>query len=129
MKQRLSSLFKVGALVAAAAAAIRGLRWFRGSPEGVGDESFAFDVDAEDPFDVDEAKLGGDVSPDLLERLVCPLDKGPLEVIDGKWLLNPRNGFRYPIVDGIPVMLVEVGERYREAAEGNGNSAAGEPRD
>ncbi|MCB9176212.1 MAG: hypothetical protein H6648_03560 [Caldilineae bacterium] len=62
---------------------------------------------------MDESTLGGEVSPELLERLVCPLDKGPLELVDGKWLVNRRNGYRYPITDGIPVMLIEVGERYR----------------
>ncbi|MBK6769002.1 MAG: Trm112 family protein [Ardenticatenales bacterium] len=56
------------------------------------------------------------MNAELLARLVCPLDKGPLELVDGKWLVNRRNGYRYPITDGIPVMLIEVGERYKDAA-------------
>ncbi|MFN8423634.1 MAG: hypothetical protein U0470_09740 [Anaerolineae bacterium] len=69
---------------------------------------------AADPYAIDPNSLGGEVNPELLSRLVCPLDKGPLDYVDGKWLVNRRNGYRYPITDGIPVMLIEVGERYRD---------------
>ncbi|MCB9139370.1 MAG: hypothetical protein H6642_13570 [Caldilineaceae bacterium] len=63
---------------------------------------------------LDEAPLGGEISDDLLRILVCPEDKGPLELVDdGKFLLNPRNGYRYPIRNGIPVMLIEEGKKYR----------------
>lgn len=65
----------------------------------------------------DEAPLGGEVSPDLLEILVCPEDKGSLELVDeGRFLLNPRNGYRYPIRSGVPVMLIDEGRKYREDA-------------
>ena len=30
---------------------------------------------------------------------------------DRKFLLNPRNGYRYPIRNGIPVMLIEEGKK------------------
>ncbi len=73
---------------------------------------------------LDEAPLGGQISPELLKILVCPEDKGPLELVDdGKFLLNPRNGYRYPIRNGIPVMLIEEGKKYRDpafAAKANG---------
>lgn len=73
---------------------------------------------------LDEAPLGGDVSPDLLKILVCPEDKGPLELVDdGKFLLNPRNGYRYPIRNGIPVMLIEEGKKYSIPAEEAGQTA------
>jgi uncharacterized protein YbaR (Trm112 family) len=63
----------------------------------------------------DENELGGPVSQELLDILVCPLDKGPLKLsADGKWLVNPRNGYRYPIRRGIPVMLIEEGSKYRD---------------
>jgi|GEM_PF-488478 uncharacterized protein YbaR (Trm112 family) len=134
MGRLLRTLIKVGLLLGVVAVVLRLVREYQGSPEGVGDEGFSFDVDDSDPFAIDESTLGGDVSPELLERLVCPLDKGPLELVDGKWLVNPRNGYRYPITDGIPVMLIEVGERYRDpslitqstsgAIEGNGSSAS-----
>ncbi len=67
------------------------------------------------PRRYDESELGGAVSQDLLDILVCPLDKGPLELsADGKWLINRRNGYRYPIKDGIPIMLIEEGEKYKD---------------
>jgi uncharacterized protein YbaR (Trm112 family) len=57
------------------------------------------------------------ISPELLEILADPSDKGPVELLerDGKeWLINPRNGYRYPVEDGIPIMLVEEGEKYKD---------------
>ena len=60
------------------------------------------------------------ISPELLEILVDPGDKGPIELLtdgEGKsWLVNRRNGNRYPIEDGIPVMLLEEGEKWRDAS-------------
>lgn len=76
---------------------------------------------------LDDAPLGGKISEELLKILVCPEDKGPLQLVDdGKFLLNPRNGYKYPIRNGIPVMLIEEGKKYREpgfvAAAGNSAS-------
>ncbi len=65
-------------------------------------------------YEIDESKLGGEVSQDLLEILVCPDDKQDLEYVDGKWLVCHTCGRRYPIVEGIPVMLIEVGDKYRD---------------
>ena len=78
---------------------------------------------------LDDAPLGGKISDELLKILVCPEDKGPLTLVDdGKFLLNPRNGYKYPIRNGIPVMLIEEGKKYRDpsfvAAAPTGNSAA-----
>ncbi len=42
----------------------------------------------------------------LLAILVCPADRGPLIAADSL-LYNPRLRRAYPIVDGIPVLLVE----------------------
>lgn len=71
--------------------------------------------DALDLPSFDESELGGPVSPELLSILVCPEDKGPLTLsADSKWLVNPRNGYRYPIRKGIPVMLIEEGRRNRD---------------
>ena len=70
-----------------------------------------------DPLSFDESELGGTVSPELLSILVCPEDKGPLTLsADAKWLVNPRNGYRYPIRRGIPVMLIEEGRKNRDAS-------------
>ncbi len=48
------------------------------------------------------------VDPRLLEILVCPLTKGPLEydAVAGE-LISRRAGLAYPIRDGIPIMLIE----------------------
>jgi uncharacterized protein YbaR (Trm112 family) len=73
---------------------------------------------------LDEAPLGGEISPELLKILVCPEDKGPLQLVDdGKFLLNPRNGYKYPIRNGIPVMLIEEGKKYRDPSYANVNGA------
>lgn len=66
---------------------------------------------------LNEAALGGEISPDLLKILVCPLDRGPLTLsADGKWLINPRNGYRYPIRDGIPIMLIDEGRKFQDTS-------------
>jgi uncharacterized protein YbaR (Trm112 family) len=48
------------------------------------------------------------VDPKLLEILVCPLTKGPLE-FDGatQELISRSAKLAYPIRDGIPIMLPE----------------------
>lgn len=47
------------------------------------------------------------IDPSLLEILACPEDKGPLWYIESeKVLYNPRLRRAYPVVDGIPVMLI-----------------------
>ncbi|WP_298821588.1 Trm112 family protein [Chloroflexus sp.] len=60
----------------------------------------------------------GSISPELLSMLADPGDKGPVELMvdaNGKeWLVNRRNGYRYPIEDGIPIMLLEEGEKNKD---------------
>ena len=46
------------------------------------------------------------ISPELLELLVCPVDKEDLRV-EGETLVCTRCHRVYPIEDGIPNMLVE----------------------
>ncbi len=43
----------------------------------------------------------------LLDIVVCPEDHGPLAYIPGECLYNARLRRAYPIVDGIPVLLVD----------------------
>ncbi|WJY89670.1 Trm112 family protein [Corynebacterium confusum] len=51
--------------------------------------------------------------PALLDILVCPQDKGPLEYIeDQQVLVNNRLGIAYPIEDGIPVMLADEAKEW-----------------
>jgi uncharacterized protein YbaR (Trm112 family) len=48
------------------------------------------------------------VDPKLLEILVCPLTKGPLEFDSANQELISRSArLAYPIRDGIPIMLPE----------------------
>jgi len=52
------------------------------------------------------------VDPKLLEILVCPLTKGPLEYDAAKQELISREAkLAYPIRDGIPIMLPEEARR------------------
>ena len=52
------------------------------------------------------------VDPKLLEILVCPLTKGPLEYDAAKQELISRSAkLAYPIRDGIPIMLPEEARR------------------
>lgn len=49
------------------------------------------------------------IDPELLKILVCPLTRSPL-VLEGNELVAtrpPGAGLRYPIRDGIPVLLIE----------------------
>jgi uncharacterized protein len=53
-------------------------------------------------------RLEGTVDPKLLEILVCPLTKGPLEFDATRQELISRSAkLAYPIRDGIPIMLPE----------------------
>ncbi len=53
-----------------------------------------------------DAKSG--VDPKLLEILVCPLTKGPLNYdAEANELISKQANLAYPIRDGIPIMLVE----------------------
>jgi uncharacterized protein len=51
------------------------------------------------------------LDPKLLEILACPEDKGPLYyLVDEESLYNPRLVRRYPVRDGIPIMLIDEAE-------------------
>ena len=56
-----------------------------------------------------ERETGGTaekVDPKLLEILVCPVTKGPLEYdAEKQELISRKAGLAYPIRDGIPIML------------------------
>ena len=48
------------------------------------------------------------IDPRLLEILVCPLTKGPLEYDRAAGeLISRKAGLAYPVRDGIPIMLAE----------------------
>ena len=48
------------------------------------------------------------IDPKLLELLVCPLTKGPLDYdVAAQELISRQAKLAYPIRDGIPIMLPE----------------------
>lgn len=58
----------------------------------------------------------GAVDPRLLEILVCPLTKGPLQYDRVRnELLSRKAGLAYPIRDGIPIMLVDEARTLDDA--------------
>ena len=58
------------------------------------------------------------VSETLIEILRCPncvrTTGGELKYHREAWFICQDCGRKYPIVDDIPVMLVEVGEKYKD---------------
>lgn len=58
------------------------------------------------------------ISKELLDILRCPKGvqegEGLLELYKDIWLVCEETGLKYPIVDDIPVMLIEVGERWKD---------------
>jgi uncharacterized protein YbaR (Trm112 family) len=56
----------------------------------------------------DAASLGPEVDPRLLEVLVCPVTRGPLEYDRARGELISRKALlAFPIRDGVPIMLAE----------------------
>ena len=61
------------------------------------------------------------ISAELLEILRCPQavqsdqygdDPGRLRLVKNSWLVSDDSGLKYPIRDGIPVMLIEEGQKW-----------------
>lgn len=69
------------------------------------------------------------VDPQLLEILRCPVavqaaqnkdageDPGRLRLVRDYWLVSDDSGYKYPIHNGIPVMLIPEGERWKDTSE------------
>ena len=77
---------------------------------------------------MDEQQENGlPISEELLEILRCPKavqekekygdDPGRLRLVHNTWLVCDDSGLKYPIRDGIPVMLIDEGEKWKETAE------------
>jgi uncharacterized protein YbaR (Trm112 family) len=49
------------------------------------------------------------IDRELLDVLACPACKADVE-LEGEWIICTGCGRRYPIRDGIPVMLIEEAE-------------------
>jgi len=63
--------------------------------------------------------------PTLLELIRCPVavqykdrgdDPGRLTLVRDSWLVCEDSGCKYPIRNGIPVLLVEEGEKWKHTA-------------
>ncbi|HEY1930514.1 MAG TPA: Trm112 family protein [Acetobacteraceae bacterium] len=55
------------------------------------------------------------IDPRLLEILVCPVTKGPLEYDrEAGELISRKIGLAYPVRDGIPIMLPEEARKLEE---------------
>ena len=63
------------------------------------------------------------INLDLLEILRCPVavrsdaygdDPGKLDLVHNTWLICADSGMKYPIRDGIPIMLIEEGEKWKD---------------
>jgi len=54
------------------------------------------------------------LSEDILAILACPACKTRVELVHNTWLVcqNPECRRKYPIVDDIPQMLIEEGDKY-----------------
>lgn len=56
------------------------------------------------------------VSKDLIEILRCPAcvqeSEGELEFYQEAWFICKECGRKYPVIDDIPVMLIEVGDKF-----------------
>jgi uncharacterized protein YbaR (Trm112 family) len=66
------------------------------------------------------------ISKELLDILRCPQavqektkygdDPGRLELVKNAWLVSKDSGLKYPIRDGIPVMLIDEGLKWKDVA-------------
>ena len=56
------------------------------------------------------------VRQDLLEILRCPVcvheDKGDLTLVADCWLICSNCGRKFPILDDIPIMLIDEGDKW-----------------
>jgi uncharacterized protein YbaR (Trm112 family) len=63
------------------------------------------------------------ISPEILKKMYCPhciaefggrLDEDAPELVfyNDYWLIAPLCGRKYPIIDGIPIMMVEEGQKW-----------------
>jgi len=56
-----------------------------------------------------------EVDPKLLDILVCPVTKGPLEYdTEAHELVSKKAGLAFPVRDGIPIMLPDEARRIDE---------------
>jgi uncharacterized protein YbaR (Trm112 family) len=68
------------------------------------------------------------IDPDMLKLLRCPVavhdkskgsDPGQLELVKGCWLVCADSGYKYPIRDGIPRLLMDEGAKWKDTSVEN----------
>jgi uncharacterized protein YbaR (Trm112 family) len=99
--------------LAAGAAAV----WWRNRSSS-GDGSWSASTETSEPA-AEPPKLGGDVDPELLAILACPVDKQPV-TRQGNYLVCQECQRHYPIREGIPVMLIDEALTPEQAAAAPG---------
>ena len=67
-----------------------------------------------------------DIDPVLLEILVCPLTKQPLQYDrEAQELVSKAAGLAYPVRRGIPIMLPDEARKLGDDAHGKGAKSSG----
>jgi uncharacterized protein len=65
------------------------------------------------------------INPELLAILRCPVavhytdhgpDPGQLELAHNCWLVCADSGMKYPLRDGIPIMLIDEAKKWQTTA-------------
>jgi uncharacterized protein YbaR (Trm112 family) len=92
-------------LVLAALAGGAAVWWWRRSA-GSAEDQWGASPEVPAPTEYEPPKLGGEVDPELLAILACPLDKHAV-TREGNYLVCGECQRHYPIRDGIPVMLID----------------------
>ncbi len=54
--------------------------------------------------------------PELLRMLICPVTRSALTQ-EGQWLASAVGGLRYPVRDGIPVLLADEAKLPADCAD------------
>lgn len=103
---KIGRIVGLGVLAGLGVAAARVIKQYR--------EDSAFDL-APVNTGTNAALSGGKrtISPELLEILACPSDKQPVK-LEGDFLVCHTCGRKYPVEDGIPIMLIEEGDKHRD---------------
>lgn len=92
-----------------------GAAWWARNRSSAARGSDAWTSSAAPEFPSEPPKLGGEVDPELLAILACPLDKQPV-TRQGNYLVCQECQRHYPIRDGIPVMLIDEALTPEQAA-------------
>jgi uncharacterized protein YbaR (Trm112 family) len=97
------------------AVALGGAAWWWRKRSAISEPAWSAPATSEPAVAEEPPKLGGEVDPELLEILACPLDKQPVSR-QGNYLVCQSCQRHYPIRDGIPVMLIDEALSPEQAA-------------